>query len=239
MVGNKQARLGVPSRHQDLVHSEAAEPWRLPIGTPTNGPASGKGTGQLPIARGPKGDLGPSGSSRAREHRQKNCPQALFRYETLSLGNTTRWVWRHDWTMTLPTPLVTGMLRMRLDVFPVTHKLKDWWKMDSRACVVWDSGREETLAHFLLGCEALPNTREVTTLIPSHSTLHINVAPGNILANTVGKVFRRIREEQLSSEEISQVVIGETVKKEGREGTESVVRWEMLVPPKLVPCGRG
>ena len=124
---------------------------------------------------------------------------------------------------------------MRLDVFPVTHKLKDWWKMDRGTCVVCDSGREETLAHFLVDCDGLPNSREVTTLIPTHSTLHINVAPGNILANTVGEVFRRIREEQLSSEEISQVVIGGTVVKERGEGTESVVRWATQVPPELAP----
>ena len=75
--------------------------------------------------------------SRAHERRQKNCPQALVRYETLPPGNTTRWLWRHDWMMTFPTPLVTALLRMRLNVFSVTHKLKDWRKMDS--------GREENL----------------------------------------------------------------------------------------------
>ena len=82
--------------------------------------------------------------------------------------------------------------------------------------MVWDSGREET------------------TLVPSHSTLHINVTPGHIPANTVAEVFRRILEEQLSSEEMREVVIVWTVAKE-EEGTERVVRWETLVPPELAP----
>ena len=60
------------------------------------------------------------------------------------------------------------------------------------------------------------------------------MALGNIPANTVAEVFRRIREERLSSEEMSQVLIGGTVAKE-EEGTERVVRWETLVPPELAP----
>ena len=51
----------------------------------------------------------------------------------------------------------------------------------------------------------------------------------------MAEAFRRIREEQLSSEEMRQVVIGGTVEKEEVEGTESVVRWETLVPPDLAP----
>ena len=155
---------------------------------------------------------------RAHERRQRNDPQTLVRYETLALGNTRRWVWRHDWTMTLPAPLATALLRMRLDVFLVMQKLKDWRKMDSRTCLLCDSGREETLAHFLVGCDALANTREVTTLIPSHSTLDTNVAPGNIAANTVAGVFRRIREEELSSEEMSQVLIRGAVERRLHSG---------------------
>ena len=91
------------------------------------------------------------------------------------------------------------------------------------------------MPHFLVDCDGLANSREATTLIPSHSTLDINVAPGNIPANTVGEVFRRIREEQLSSEEINQLLIGGTVVKERGEGTETVVTWETLVPPELAP----
>ena len=127
--------------------------------------------------------------------------------------------------MILPTLPVTALLRLDLDVFPVMETHRDWGKVDRGACLVCDSGREEILA----------DIREVATLIPSHSTLGINVIPGNIPANTVGEIFRRIREEQLSSEEMRQVVIGGTVEKEEVEGTETVVRWETLVPPDLAP----
>ena len=75
------------------------------------------------------------------------------------------------------------------------------------------------MAHFLLDCDALPNTREVTTRIPTHSTLHINVAHQAISQLTrVAAVFRRIREERLSSEEMRQVVFGGMAEKAGGEG---------------------
>ena len=107
--------------------------------------------------------------------------------------------------------------------------------MDRGTCLLCASGREETLAHFLVVGDGLASTREGTTLIPSHSTLDINVVPGYMPANTVAEVFRRIREEQLSSEEINQVLIGGTVVKEGVEGAETAVTWETLVPPELAP----
>ena len=109
--------------------------------------------------------------------------------------------------------------------------------MDSRTCLRCGSGREETLAHFPVDCDALANTREVTTLIPTHSTLDVNVTPGNVPANTVAGIFRRIREEQLSSGEMSQVLIGGTVVKEEGEGTATVLTWETLVPPEASPVG--
>ena len=214
-----------------------------PSGPPPLDPQVEKAVEDLRLLEGPKAIWARAAAAarhlvakglRAHERRHKNCPQALVRYETLALGNTSRWLWRHDWTMTLPTALVTALLRMRLDVFPVMQKLKDWRKMDRGTCLLCDSGREETLAHFLVDCDGLANTREVTTLIPSHSTLDINVTPGHIPANTVAEVFTRIREERLSSEEMSQVLIGGTVAKE-EEGTERVVTWETLVPPELAP----
>ena len=53
----------------------------------------------------------------------------LVRYEILSLGHTSRWLWRHDWVMALPTALMTALLGMGPDLFPVMPKLKDWRKM--------------------------------------------------------------------------------------------------------------
>ena len=172
---------------------------------------------------------------RIHERSQENCPQALVRCETLSRGNTSRWPWRHGWTMVPPTALVTGLFQIWLVKFPIVQRFKDWQKTDSRTCVICNSGQEETLTHFLVDCDALANLREVTALVPSSSTLDSCATSSEIPADTMVTVFNGIREVRLSGEEVGHEPIGGTVKKRVEDGPELVLKWETLVPPELNP----